>query len=347
MGHRLMGDWGLRLRTFDAFWKMAAPVSMGGVGVGAGGVELRWLLRDKQADQLIEELLLSQLPPTLLAPWTAFPIENDVDVALPMPCRTDQLIARIHKVMEGCDRGLTVPAYAKSRNLDVSVAETMAHFWEVEKAFAVGRAVTPVYRLAVWEIDGALDRLRAALPPPLRARLSREALLAERARNEDREAPNTRLVDELRDALPEPFQVLLFVVTWLLWHLPVTQGPLDTLRIVDDSALYEHRSYGLRGKRLSARGEVSLEEGRLAVDALRAELLAVDETDREELLAARERLMVAALELPATDASALRALDASAGTWQRLGVADRAQAERAWHALLSPKTKTKTPRPKT
>ena len=322
MGHFLTGDWGLRLRTFAGFRCLAAPSSLGGAGVGASGVELRWLKFERDGEP-IEHQFLFDLPPDLEARFRAFPVRERRDVMLPVPCRLDQLVGRVRDAM-------------------YLVGASMEAAKQSGRSVHVRFALTPVYELAAWEVDAAIDSVRAALPEPLRARLTREALLAERERTDEHNAPSSDWINEMTAALAEPFEYLLEIATWLLWHLDEADGP-EALRVVDDSDLYV-TGYGGTIRRLVPRRKISLEEARIEVAARVERLRAASEVPQAQLLALRFAALDPALDLSATDPSALSALEASAGVWDRLGVKDRAQVDRTWAQLLGPKSKARKPR---
>jgi hypothetical protein len=324
MGHYLTGDWGLRLRTFPGFRGLAAPPSLGGVGVGASGVEPRWLKLEPDGEP-IEEQFLFDLPHDLEARFNAFPVRARRDVMLPVPCRLDQLAGRVRDAM-----------YLVGANLGEAAKQS-------GKPIHLRFALTPVYELAVWEIEEAIDSVRRALPEPLRDRLSRDALLAERERGNEPNAPSSEWVNEMSAALAEPFEHLLHIATWLLWHLDEADSAGEPLRVVDDSDLYA-MGYGGSIRRLVPRRKISLEAARVEVAARVERLNAATDLPQAEQLALRFAALDPALDLSATDPSAVSALEASARMWDRLGVKDRAQVDRTWIALLSPKSRAKRSR---
>ncbi len=318
MGHYATGDWGFEYRTFDELAYVAGPPSVGGVGIGENGVELRWVMLDDDGDE-IDELFLTDLPPKLRARFARYPQRND-DLRWPTPFRLEELAAMVL-----ADAKKVAPALRKATKGCVEV--------EI--------ALTPSYRLRVAEIDEALAILAAALPPKLRKRLTRKTLTAEKKRNKRTEIPDTPLIDTLGDALRgDGLNFLLHVVTWLLWHESAHKWGKEepAMVVTDDPTLYQR----------SLREGVALHHPRPEGNRKRcatqvagwAHSIQEDDATAAEMVEGRLEALLWATAFPATHRVVAEALVASAHVWGQLGDRARAIAELDWALLLRPDAHT-------
>lgn len=318
VGHYASGDWGFEYRTFGELAYLAGPPSVGGVGIGENGVELRWVLLDNDGDA-IHELFLTDLPAKLRAHFARYPQRND-DLRWPMPCRLEELATMV---------------LTDAKKVAPALREATKGCIEVEIA------LTPIYRLRVAELDEALAILAAALPAKLRKRLTRKALMAEKKRNERSEIPETPLIETLSDALRGNGPTfLLHAVTWLLWHEGEHEwGDEEPAMVVtDDATLYQR----------SLRAEVSLHHPKPEGDPKRcaaqvagwAQTIQEDDASAAVMLEGRLEALLWATAFPATHRMVGDALVASAHVWGQLGDRARAIAELDWALLLRPDAHT-------
>lgn len=312
MSHTCSGDWGFQCHRSDAIMWLASSEVLDGTGVGEAGIELRWRMYDAAGDS--DDVFLADLPPAARRRFDVFPVDDNI-VLVPMPCRLDELTARVVAEMQK-----VVPALLRANP-------------NVER---IGVQAAPVFRLQVWEIDRALEVLRGQLPDDGKTRCTRESLVADgKARGKGaRHYPETPLVEELGGPLEERYEFLLLVVTWLLWHLEETHGPLDYCQIEDDSDLYEIGEDPIEVEHL--RLEASVAKCRKYIAMLDAAADATEASDVAELHALRIGVLDWTTPLSSTHPLAARALRVSAGLWGVLGRRERAIREMTWGVLLNP-----------
>jgi tetratricopeptide (TPR) repeat protein len=314
VGHYATGDWGFEYRTFAELSFLAGARLGGGMGVGENGLEPRWVLLDGE-DDVLKEIFLTDLPPKLRAHLAVYPRRDD-DIRLPMPCHLGALA-----------------------NLVAADMKNVAHSLKAAKkgCAQIRIALTPTYRLRSAEIDDALEAVRRELPPKLRKKLSRQALVAEKQKSRRSEIPDTELLDQLSSALrADGATLLLFMTTWMLWHPDHASKSEPAMVVTDDSTLYEiglDETIGLASP--SPAGDP--DECSKQVEAWASSLLRLPKgTPTAKVHAERLEALLWSTGLPLDHARVGHALHASAHAWGLLGLHDRAVSELDWAILLRP-----------
>jgi hypothetical protein len=202
VGHDVIGAGEFRYGGFRELALLPLAPDDGGLGLGIGFFELRWLPYFSSGD--CDDVFLTELSAELGA-LTQLPRDDDFVL---LPARHDPAAA----------------AALIATHMRAVAPHVAARF---PSATRVELAITPGWRLRAHELDAALKILREIEPA-----WTREWLLEQH--EDDAEIWDVEAIEDAIDAIDdEHASFLLAATTWQLWH------PDDDHFYVDDSCLYQ------------------------------------------------------------------------------------------------------------